>query len=210
MPGDRHFQISREGVPFLIVVLAGIVAFWHYFGLLYALPLLPVLVLLYLFFRDPDRAVPAVPLGVVSPVDGEVISVVAGRAAENGEGARAHRVTIRVSLLGTYTARSPVEGKIMDLAADGTSLGDDLHASGLWVQTDEGQNVVLQFRGHWLGLAPLAFARYGERIGQGQRFAYLRLARLAEVRMPGASRLLVTEGQPVAAGHDQLGKLPHT
>ncbi|MCH7854633.1 MAG: phosphatidylserine decarboxylase, partial [Proteobacteria bacterium] len=44
---------------------------------------------------------------------------------------------------------------------------------------------------------------------QGQRCAYLRLTRLAEVELPLAARILVTEGQRVSAGSDMLAKLPH-
>jgi phosphatidylserine decarboxylase len=77
------------------------------------------------------------------------------------------------------------------------------------VRTDEGDDVVLQFHGHRLGLAPLAFLGYGERVGQGQRCAYLRLTRLAEVQLPINGRILVQKGQKVSAGVDVLAKLPH-
>ena len=80
---------------------------------------------------------------------------------------------------------------------------------GLWVRSDEGDDVVLQFQGHRFGLAPRAFMRYGERVGQGQRCAYLRLTRFAEVQLPINSRVNVTAGQKVAAGVDLLAKLPH-
>ena len=81
--------------------------------------------------------------------------------------------------------------------------------SGLWVSTDEQDDVVLLFHGHRLGLAPLAFLRFGERVGQGQRCAYLRLTRLAEVQLPINGRVLVSKGQKVSAGVDLLAKLPH-
>jgi phosphatidylserine decarboxylase len=82
-------------------------------------------------------------------------------------------------------------------------------SNGLWIRTDEDDDVVLQFHGHRFGLAPLAFLRYGERVGQGQRCAFLRLTRQAEVQLPIASRVLVTKGQRVTAGADVLAKLPH-
>ncbi|MDH3990655.1 MAG: hypothetical protein OEV34_16095, partial [Gammaproteobacteria bacterium] len=160
-----------------------------------------------LVFRDPLRAIPAVPLGVVSPVDGTVVEVsLTDSGALNSE---AHKISIRVDSLGTYTARCPVEGKIMDFRVavpESAALGN---VSGLWVQTDESEDVVLQFHGHRFGFAPLAFLGYGERVGQGQRCAYLRLSRLAEVQLPINGRVLVTEGQKVSAGVDMLAKLPH-
>ena len=44
------------------------------------------------------------------------------------------------------------------------------------------------FPGGTRGFAPKAFVRYGERVGQGQRFAYLRLAPRAEVYLPATAR----------------------
>ena len=184
-----------------------IFAVMHFWGLLYGVA--PVLLLIYLFliFRDPKRQIPAVPLGVVSPADGVIIDVgVTEKGALDNE---SHRIVIRVNTLGTYTARCPIEGKIMDLHSEPSERLATDNSSGLWVRTDEGDDVVLQFRGHRFGLAPLAFLRYGERVGQGQRCAFLRLTRLAEVQLPIASRVLVKTGQRVTAGADLLAKLPH-
>jgi len=205
--GRRNPFVAREGIPFLIAVFAGIVASWNFAGPLYALGPVLLFAWLFLVFRDPKRAIPAVPLGVVSPVDGTVVEVsLTDSGALDGE---AHKVSIRVDSLGTYTARCPVEGKIMDFRGtvpESAALGS---VSGLWVQTDEGDDVVLQFNGHRLGFAPLAFLGYGERVGQGQRCAYLRLSRYAEVQLPINARVMVSKVQKVAAGIDILAKLPH-
>ena len=163
--------------------------------------------MLFLIFRDPRRHIPAVPLGVVSPVDGVVVKVdQADKGVLQGE---AHRVTVRINSLGTYTARCPVEGKIMDLHSVATDTVADYLTNALWVQTDEGDDVVLQFHGYRFGLAPISFVRFGERLGQGTRCAYLRLTRLAEIHIPIDGKVLVEPGQKVVAGRDLLGKLPH-
>jgi phosphatidylserine decarboxylase len=169
----------------------------------------PALVSVYLFliFRDPKRQVPAVPLGVVSPADGVVIEV--GVTDKGALGGESHRIVIRVNSLGTYTARCPIEGKIMDLASEPLARSALNGSNGLWVRTDENVDVVLQFSGYRFGLAPAAFLGYGERVGQGQRCAYLRLTRKAEVQLPITGRVLVKTGQRVKAGEDVLAKLPH-
>ena len=173
------------------------------------LALLPVIgfVLLYLLFRDPRRDVPSVALGIVSPVDGEVIEIEqTDKCVVQGE---AHRIRIRIDSLGAYTARSPVEGKVMDLHSELEGVGKDCPANALWVKTDEGDSVVLQFSGYRLGLPPRSFIRYGERVGQGHRCAYLRLARYADVYMPISGKVKVEPGTPVQAGSDLLGTVPH-
>jgi phosphatidylserine decarboxylase len=121
----------------------------------------------------------------------------------------AHRVQIRIDSFGTYTARAPIEGKIKDLASVNGDQVVDYRTNALWIQTDEGDDVVLQFHGHPFGLAPRSFIRFGERVGQGQRCAYLRLTRIAELHLPIESKILVKPGQRVVAGTDLIGKVPH-
>ncbi len=207
MEGRRIPFIANEGIPFLVAMLILTAVAANYLGALYAV--LPALlsVYLYLIFRDPKREIPAVPLGVVSPADGVVIDV--GVTDKGVLDLEAHRIVIRVNSLGTYTARCPIEGKIMDLHSEPVGRNISAGTNGLWVRTDEDDDVVLQFHGYRFGLAPLAFMRYGDRVGQGQRCAYLRLTRQAELQLPIASRVLVKVGQRVTAGADVLAKLPH-
>lgn len=196
--------VAPEGIPFLLAlgVLTGLT--WRWCGApVAAVPLLAFVYAL-LVFRDPRRAVSTAPLGVVSPVDGKVVETARGEdGLLDGE---VNRITIRVTSFGTYTARAPVEGKIMDLHALARPSSTTV-AAGLWVTTDEGDNVVLQFAGNRFGIAPRALLRYGERVGQGQRCAYLRLTKYAEVELPGNARILVEKGERVSAGTDLLAQL---
>ena len=207
MQGRGNPLVAREGIPILLVAVTGS---WLTYKFLGALPaLIPALVVLWLLlvFRDPHRHIPAAPLGVVSPVDGRVVTVgLADKGVLQGE---AHRIVIRINSFGTYTARSPVAGKILDLNALAAGTVVDYPTNALWVQTDEGDDVVLQFHGYRFGLAPRSFMRFGERLGQGQRCAYLRLTRFAEVHLPIDSKILVEPGQTVVAGADLIAKVPH-
>ena len=143
-------------------MVAAIVGMWLafcYLGPVYLLGPGALFVLLWLIFRDPRRQIPAIPLGVVSPVDGRVTAVdLVDRGVVQGE---AHRIFISIDMLGTYTARCPVEGVIKDLNTLAAEKVVDYRTNALWVQTDEGDSVVLQFHGYRLRLAPSAFVRYG-------------------------------------------------
>ena len=170
-----------------------------------ALPAGLLLVAFWLLFRDPRRSIPAAPLGVVSPVDGTVVAVDKVYApVAKGE---MHCIRIAIDSFGTYTARSPVEGKILDLRSVAEKGDAEYETNALWVQTDEGDDVVLQFLGYRLGLPPRAIVRFGERVGQGKRCAFLRLARSAEIHLPKTSTVLVSPGDKVTAGTDIVGKL---
>ncbi|MEM9208281.1 MAG: hypothetical protein AAGA61_03465 [Pseudomonadota bacterium] len=206
MQGTRNPFVASEGTPFLVALAVVTAVVANYFGVLLALVPAATFVYLFLIFRDPHRPVPAVPLGVVSPVDGKIVSISRTNSSILGEDALS--IAIAVNSLGTYTARCPVEGKIMDLAAENGGERSAADRPGLWVRTDESDDVVLCFRGHRFGLSPRAFIRYGERVGQGQRCAFLRLTAVAEVLVPAVARLQVEEGQSVIAGTDVLAKLP--
>lgn len=180
---------------------------WYYGGWPWGIPPALLFVWLLLVFRDPRRLIPASPLGVVSPVDGKVIETsVTDKGVLDDE---VNRIRIRIDAFGTYTARSPCEGKIMDLRCDLPSGRPAVDTRGLWVRTDENQDVLLQFHGYRLGMHPRAFLGFGERVGQGQRSAYLRLTREAEVELPLTSRILVKAGDTVRAGTTLLARLPH-
>ncbi len=206
MKGKRNPFVAREGIPWIVLVAAVFGLLYQFAGTAYLV--IPVVLFIWLFavFRDPIRSIPAVPLGLVSPVDGIVTEV--GLTDHSVLGGEAHRIVIEIDSLGSYTARSPSEGKIMDFRGEGVRESVRKLSSGLWIQTDEGDDVVLQFRCHRFGLAPLALLSFGERIGQGQRCAYLRLSRVAELQFPIHGRMLVEPGQRVIAGCDVLGKLP--
>jgi len=195
LQGRRNPFVAQEGVPWLLITVAAAILLVRYADPWYALIPASLIVLLYLIFRDPHRSVPSMALGVISPVDGTVVAVDQIEQGETGEAAL--RVVISVDSFGTYTARSPVEGTIRDLGK-----------KALWLQTDEGEDVVLKFSGYRLGLAPRAFARFGERLGQGQRCAYLRLTRSAEVQIPVNGKVLVEPGQTLVAGTDIIGNVP--
>lgn len=207
MVGRRNPFVAREGIPFLLASLILIWAAWRYLPDAWmALPI-ALTVVLFLVFRDPVRSIPPSALGVVSPVDGKVVEV------ETVEGGtllgKAHRIVIEVDALGTYTARSPVEGTVRNLSSAAGGRPVDYATNALWIRTDEGDDVVMGFRGHRFGLPPRALIRYGERLGQGQRCAYLRLVRFVELHVPFEGKVRAEAGQAVVAGSDLVGSVPH-
>jgi len=189
--GRRNSLVSREGLPFLALALLATVLLIRDDDALLALLPAVLFITLYRVFRDPQRAVPTVALGVCCPVDGTVLEV--SRTEEGEIGAAALRIVISIDSFGTYTARAPVEGTIKDPGK-----------KALWLQTDEGEDVVLKFSDYRFGFPPRAFATFGERLGQGQRCAYLRLTRTAEVQLPANGKVLVEPGQTILAGTDVI------
>jgi len=67
--------ITKEVRLFLLVV-GGLIAAVHYkYGVAFAWPAWLLFTMLLLLFRDFKRAVPAIPLAIVSSIDGKVVRV---------------------------------------------------------------------------------------------------------------------------------------
>lgn len=196
MPRQTHPGVAREGWPFIAAAaVAGAVA-W-FLNPEWAAPFAVLLIIFMLKFRDPARAVPPEPLGVVSPVDGVVELI--ETAQDPCLGREALRIRIRVARFGAYSARSPVEGKLLDFKGQ----------RGMRIQTDEHDDVILILNEAPPFARPRALVGYGSRIGQGQRCALVRLARIAEVYLPAGARVHVQAGRRVLAGSELLATLVH-
>jgi len=196
--------LASDGWPFLLAVLVALIAAVALEWWWLAAPAALLLVLLVLLFRDPERRVPAQPHAVMSPVDGRVLGI---EALAHGilEGP-ALRLRLRVDNFGAYAARSPIQGQVMELADDVVARPGGVGAPGLWVRSDLDQDVVVLIRGWPLLGRARAFVGYGERIGQGQPAAWLRIAREVEVYIPAGSLVPVAVGERVWAGRTALAR----
>lgn len=198
-------MISREGWPWLIAAVVAWGVVYRIWGLDWSIPIALLILALFFLFRDPGRAVPPLPLGVVAPVDGQVLEVV--RHTDGVPPGQWTKIGIRISHWGAYTVRSPIEGAIHDVRDQAREVDPEGLTSGLWVRSEEQDDVVLLFPGRYPQLGPKAFVRYGERVGQGQRFAYLRLAPKAEVYLPVTAEIKVAPGDRILAGSGVLAEL---
>ncbi|MEL7539011.1 MAG: phosphatidylserine decarboxylase [Pseudomonadota bacterium] len=198
MARKRFSIIATEGVPWLLAAALAAVCAYLFFDWRVALPFVAVTAVLVLLFQDPERTLPVEPSAVLAPCDGIVHAI--ELTTEGVLNREARRIVIRVNPFGAYTARCPVEGKLLD-PRDNAAAGSKLSgANGLWVRTDANDDVVTLFRGLPVIGTPRAFVRYGERTGQGQRCAYLRLARRAHLLLPADIQVQVDVGDRVLAG----------
>ena len=198
-------MLAREGWPWLTgLAICGVLVAW-YWGWLWAVPVAVLCLLSFLLFRDPARNIPPLPLAVVAPVDGRITEVT--RHIGDALPGEWQKISIKTNPFGAYTVRSPIEGTILDVRDELKNSNQVSTLRGLWVRSEEQDDVVLLFPSRGFGFAPRAFVRYGERVGQGQRFAYLRLATRAEVYLPPTASISMREGDRVQAGTAVLAEL---
>lgn len=195
-------MIAREGVtPLLVVILAGVTVL-HFSGMPASLPFWALALLVLLMFRDPDRDIPSIPTALVSPADGKITSITKTRDPYLDR--PSIRVTVQMYPYGVYTTRSPTEGKVLEPP----NHPDEMDAPhGVWLQTDEGDDVVMVLNKGRLHNAPRCYIRFGERVGQGQRCGFIHLGGNIDIYLPERSRTTVAPGDTVRSGADVIAKL---
>lgn len=207
-------MIAREGTIAVVAVLTTGLAL-VYFDLIYPAALAFALgaVLIWLY-RVPRRRAPAVPLGLLSPVDGRVARIEPYQ--DTWLDRPALRISIEVSPPGITVFFSAAEGKVQHVWNNYGPFGEaqlkrSLRASPdcyvVQVQSDEGDDVVMAVSSRW----PLSRCRFhrspGERIGQGARFGFVYFASSFELLAPADAMPRVDVGDRVQAISSMLAEL---
>lgn len=197
-------MIAREGMaPLLAAIIAGVLVL-HFNGLMLSLPFWVFALLILLLFRDPERDTPSQPLAVLSPADGKVTSI--STVQDPYLLRQSVRVMIHMSLYGVFTTRSPIEGKVLEPP---NYPVDNNEPHGVWLQSAEGDDIVMVMSRGPLKNAPRCYIRIGDRIGQGKRCGFVHLGGRVDLYLPENSRLVVAEGDTVQGGTDIIAKLVH-
>ena len=204
-------SVAREGWPFIVIpgvlgaglVLAGRRAL--------ALPFAAASLVSLGFFRDPEREVPSVPGGVLSPADGRVLSV---DAVEDRFVGPAVRVAIFLSPLDVHVNRAPVAGLVVGtvysrgrfLAAYRSEAEDANERCSLHLQGDAARVTVVQIAGV-VARRIVCRVRPGDKLTAGERFGMIRFGSRTDCVMPRGTDVRVRVGDRVTGGITVLGLL---
>lgn len=213
MARKRYPMLAREGwFDMLLLATAG-VATQSFFGWMWAIPFWMLLIFITQFFRDPVRKVPAEPLGIICPADGRVVFV--GDVRDPYLKRDTRRVSIFMSVFNVHSNRSPTEGvvkerwyypgRFFNAALDKAATENERNA--LWIQTDEGDDIVVVQVAGLIARRILCYKQPGDRIGQGERFGFIRYGSRVDVYLPPATDIKVTLGDKVKSGSDVLATL---
>lgn len=159
--------------------------------------------------RDPVRLIPSLPLAVVSPAHGRIISI--KNVDDPWVPRNATRIRIHMSFFDIYSLRSPIEGKVMDQWPLRPNAEFPDRKFVFWVKTDEDDDVVTVIHLNILTAVNFSFHSHsGERVGQGQRCGFLKMGGLVDVFVPENCKINIEPGQYVKSGADILAHLVHT
>lgn len=173
-------------------------------------PLWGVVAAVAYLYRDPNRVIPAAPLGVVSPVDGRVISI------ETQQDPFLKRESLVISLQmnwsGVFVLRAVTEGKILQHWLHESTESEEIpgrlqHA--IWIQTDEHDDVVIAIHAAGQFRKMHCYAATGERVGQGKRCGIIPFGTRIDVLLPTRARTQLKADDRVLAGRDLIAEFVH-
>lgn len=213
-PGQTAFPVAKAGYPFIFTA-AFSTAVFALLGLV-GPALLGLFATLCIcgFFRDPDRVVPNVENGVVSPADGKVIFV--GAVDENPylEG-KALKISVFMTVFNVHVNRVPFAGKILHVAyhpgkffsANLDKASDDNERNAVLLETGPGERLCFVQIAGLIARRIICHVKPGDTVRRGQRFGLICFGSRLDVYLPAGAAPCVKVGDKVRAGASLLGHL---
>lgn len=201
------------------VVLVGtaVALGWVWFPL--SLIVLPVLIWLFAFFRDPERAVPEEQHTMVSPADG-VVSDITEIDHDTLLDAPAIRVGIFLSVFNVHINRAPCDGRVVDViykkgkfvnAMRHGEASSDNESNTLVLAEHEGDRrvaVVKQIVG-LIARRIICTSKVGDHAKRGDRIGMIKFGSRTELYIPKwlDPKIEVAVGQKVRGAADVIARL---
>lgn len=217
--GAREMLIGSVVLAIVGAVLGHFIFFWLW------LLIIPVLVWLFAFFRDPERAVPVDQDIMVSPADGTV-SDISELPHDELLGGPAVRVGIFLSVFNVHINRSPCDGKVLEayykkgkfINAMRHQLASDENESNTIVMGEQTSGKPIAVVKQIVGLIArriIFSADKGQALRRGERIGMIKFGSRTELTVPKwlEPQVQVKVGQTVRGAADvifKLGKPIHT
>jgi len=207
----KKLPIASEGWPFIVgpaVIAAGLTLLGRR---RLALPFWAASLASLGFFRDPEREVPAVANGVLSPADGRVLGV---EDAVDPFVGPSTRVSVFLSPLDVHVNRAPIGGLVTDtiytpgkfLPAYDPDAGRLNERCAVRIQGDAARVTVVQIAGV---IARRIACRVGpgDKLAAGERYGMIRFGSRTDCYVPRGTDVRVQPGDRVTGGITVIGLL---
>ena len=211
-PGQTAYPVAKAGYPFIfaaafttgVFALLGLITF-ALFGLL-------VTFSICLFFRDPDRVIPADPDAIVSPADGKVLFAGYEENCPYLEGP-CMKISIFMSVFNVHINRVPREGvvkntiynpgKFFNASFDKASKDNERNA--VVVETVDGKSICFVQIAGLIARRIICNIQPNDHVKRGQRMGLICFGSRVDVYLPAEIRLNVAKGSKVQGGSTVLG-----
>ena len=210
---DSHPKIAREGWLYVALTLFAAVITTIVFPWWLAFVFWVIAVFVLQFFRDPFRPIPEDEGVLVSPADGKVIFT--GMVDDPYLNRQAFKISVFMNVFSVHSNRAPLTAKVQQIwyhagqflnaALDKASEQNERNA--VWLQTEDGQDVVSVQVAGLVARRILCYVNEGDSLERGQRYGFIRFGSRVDLYLPTDFSCDVTLGQNVSAGSSILGKL---
>lgn len=188
-------RFAREGRPFmLIATLAAAasvaMAVRSEVAVFLAVPVTGLAILVFYFFRDPDRRIPEAPGLVLAPGDGKVVDIAEVEEPSFFSGP-CRRISIFLSVFNVHVQRAPTAGSVTHRAYHPGGYAVAWHPkasaeneqSSLGVTTDSGRLLVRQIAG-LLARRIVTYPEEGQSLERGERIGIIRFGSRVDLFIP--------------------------
>jgi len=196
------------GLPPFFLGLIALASAWRW-GILAGGVLVALGLLVFYFFRNPERIIPSEPGLVVSPADGRVVVV----TEEQRAGRAGKRISIFLAIWNVHVNRAPAAGRITKLEykpgkflaawAEEASLENEQNVFTL--ASEHGEIVFKQIAG-WVARRVLSWKKIGEAVERGERIGLVRFGSRVDVWLSAEAEILVRVGQNVKGGSSVIAR----
>jgi phosphatidylserine decarboxylase len=202
--------IAKEGWPFIAIPGAIALGLALLGRRRLALPFAAAAAASAGFFRDPERAIPVVANGVLSPADGTVISV---EDAVDPFVGPSVRVAVFLSPLDVHVNRAPIAGVVADvLYTPGAfkpaydKAADVNERCAIRLQGEHARVTCVQIAGI-VARRIVCRVGTGDKLAAGERYGMIRFGSRTDCYMPRTTEVTVRAGETVRGGQTVIGVL---
>ncbi len=189
----------RDGYFYALGMIVAAAVLWLFSPFLAVLPLILAAFFLW-FFRDPERATPALPNLVISPADGKVTAI--AQFEVNGESRT--RISIFLNVFNVHVNRSPIAGVIKDVQYQkgkfGNAMGSgssDVNEQNVVTVEGDGHRVVFKQIAGLLARRIVFTKNVGDQVQRGERIGLIKFASRVDVILEPAAEVKVKLGDNV-------------
>ena len=202
--------IAKEGWPFIAVPGAIALGLALLGRRRLALPFAAAAMASVGFYRDPERAIPSVAGGLLSPADGRVLSI---EVAVDPFVGPSVRVAIFLSPLDVHINRSPIDGVVTatvytpgGFAAAYDPSAEANERCAIRLQGDHARVTVVQIAGV-VARRIVCRVGSGDKLSAGDRLGMIRFGSRTDCYMPRGTEVTVRVGERVTGGTTVIGVL---
>jgi len=211
-PGQTAFPVAKAGYSFIFAAAFTTAVFALLELTTPALIGLLATFSICLFFRDPDRVIPADQNALVSPADGKVLFAGHEENSPYLDGP-CIRISIFMSVFNVHINRVPHEGivkniiynpgKFFNASFDKASKNNERNA--VVMETVDGKAICFVQIAGLIARRIICSIQPGDQVKRGQRMGLICFGSRVDVYLPVETRLSVTKGNKVKGGSTVLG-----